>query len=99
MGDELGEAVRAPSRRERLLAEHGGVETVSTRAETDRDSTAGDVIQRHQILGERDRMTEVRRRHERSESDVARDGGGLRERLVQKERERLQRQQGPGGTP
>ncbi|MBK6927523.1 2TM domain-containing protein [Candidatus Skiveiella danica] len=26
-------------------------------------------------------------------------GGGLRERLVQKERERLQRQQGPGGTP
>ena len=26
-------------------------------------------------------------------------GGGLRERLVQKERARLQRQQGPGGTP
>ena len=26
-------------------------------------------------------------------------GSGLRERLVQKERERLQRQQGPGGTP
>ena len=26
-------------------------------------------------------------------------GSGLRERLVQKERERLQRRQGPGGTP
>ena len=26
-------------------------------------------------------------------------GSGLRERLVQKERERLQRQQGPGGRP
>jgi len=26
-------------------------------------------------------------------------GSGLRERLVQKERERLRRQQGPGGTP
>ena len=26
-------------------------------------------------------------------------GSGLRERLVQKERERLQRQQGPGGIP
>jgi hypothetical protein len=26
-------------------------------------------------------------------------GSGLRERLVQKERERLQRQQGPGGAP
>ena len=58
--DELLEPGDELAARQRFFAEHGRVEADATRADAEDEATAGDVIERHRVLGERDRVPHVR---------------------------------------
>jgi hypothetical protein len=77
--DELGEPTGALGPRPRLLAEGRGVPPDPAGADAERQPAAGDVVEGHGLLGQRDRVPEVRRGHERPEAQRGRDPGGRRQ--------------------
>ena len=76
--DELLEPRDELARRQRLVAEHGGVEADAARADAEDEAPARDVIERDHVLRERDRVAQVRRRDHRAEPDAFGRGGDAR---------------------
>lgn len=77
--DELGEPLVPLPGGERRRSEHGRVESGATRSDAQYHAAVGDVVERRDILGEGNRMPEVRRRHEGAKPDSRRHGRGRRE--------------------
>ena len=72
---EFGEPVGALARRPHRLTENRRVPADTSRSDTEREPSARDVVERHELLRERHRMPEVGRRDERAEANAFGRGG------------------------
>src|ERR1039458_1660488 len=78
-GHELLEAIGSLTAAPWLPAGGDGVEATAACSDPQREAAGGDVVERHQLPGEGDRVAEVGRRDEGAEPDSRRHRGGRRQ--------------------